>query len=165
VTIHEEWRIPKRRRIFAWAFVLLYVGLGVAGCIGGAIHHNPWLVAVAVAAFGGLALLFYRMVLYPKVTATDYGLTVKNPIRTYEIAWSEVVQMSPGIYGLFIWRTNGRRIMATAVEGKDGRFMRGAEPRPDQIVDEMNRLAEVASGVPHSFRKRPPGPPRLFETR
>ncbi|MGZ4531157.1 MAG: PH domain-containing protein [Mycobacteriaceae bacterium] len=61
-------------------------------------------------------LLFLRGSFCPYIEADVGGLTVRNPLGTRQIGWSEIRHVSPGYSGLVIRLENERSVTAWAVQ-------------------------------------------------
>ena len=96
----------------------------------------------------GIALVLssWRFGLYPNVTATDNGLTVRNPFGTSHVPWNDVVSVSPGYSGLVIVRTNGEAVTVSAVQEANIADWLGRETRSKRIAAEFMQLAARTEG-------------------
>jgi hypothetical protein len=79
----------------------------------GALSPNPasrltWSALVAAAGF--------RAGMIPFVASTVAGIVVRNPVTRHVIPWTEMDNLSPGYSGIRIRRTDGRLIVAWAVQ-------------------------------------------------
>ena len=113
----------------------IVTGLDLALSEGDPVGLVVGLCALAVA------LSAWRFGLYPRVTATNDGLTVRNPLRTTFLPWTEVLHVSPGYSGLEIDRPNGTTVTAWAVQEANISDWLGRQTRSKAIAAELMELA------------------------
>jgi hypothetical protein len=153
---HRTYRL--RGAVVAWwawvAFAvanLIYIGVGGTG-------RTALQAAVALAAITGI---MFACVLWPKVTTSGDGLTVRNPLRDHWIAWGSVTSVDVAELVRVRW-TDGRRekvLYSWALAGR--RRRRSALPalRPGGVraraAGPGREDSGTARGLPPSYGRMP----------
>ena len=139
----HSWRVAPFTTALGWTvFIVSCMGFSVflLGAVIATPSRNAWLVPAG--AFLAGAIVTARVVLSPCITAWDDGLMVRNPGRTTDIPWSEIVSVRPSTDGLVIERANDAPVVGWAVQQQG--FSDERHPtRAMTIAAEIMRLADV----------------------
>lgn len=124
-------------------FVLLIdIALGVEGAVRGRAHSTAGFV------LGGVVLLVLGIPIaraaLAAVIVTDLGVTVRNPFRTFAIAWGEIVAFELGRYKILgrvclIRCRDGKVLPAFAIQGITGQPQRRTSVIAKNMVDDLNQ--------------------------
>jgi hypothetical protein len=145
--------------VAGWAGVglnALLVAVALASAIGGGDGGaGTSLLVAAVCAV--VALAIWRWTVHPLLGVSADGITVRNPLRSYLVAWEDVVAVAPTALGLAIKRRGGGRpLVAWAVTKSDVAIRLGRRTRADEVAEYVvgrttarsARRAGLQDGVP-----------------
>ena len=108
---------------------------------------SPWIPALLIV-LTVLALGYaWRFGLHPRLTATDAGIEVVNPLRRTSIDWDDVTVIAPGENGLII-ATEDRTTEAWCVQKSNRAARRGKVTRADRIAHELLDILEAVVDPP-----------------
>lgn len=110
------WRPTIASRVVGWTIAVVAGLLAVsalATALGGGISLAGAALVTAVNVV--VALAAWRWGSYPLVGASDDGLTIRNPLRTVVIPWSDVAGARASSLGLTVARLSGEQVVAWAV--------------------------------------------------
>ena len=147
----RTWGVAPFTKV-AMTTIVIVLGLGsVAAIVTGlslAINDGDSIGLVIGAIGSALVLGAWRFGLYPSVTATTDGITVRNPLGTTHVPWNDVVSVSPGYSGLEITRTDGTTVIVSAVQEANAAAWLGRRTRSKLVAAELMQLAAHAHGDP-----------------
>jgi len=89
---------------------------------------------------------FWRMGIYPQLTATLERLEVRNAFVTTRLAWSDIQTVRAGYAGLEIVRSDGSETTATAVQQANISVWLHRPTRAQAIAAELTQLSQVRGG-------------------
>jgi hypothetical protein len=100
-------------------------------------------VAVALVVVAGLviAAVLWRAGIHPSVTATQYGLVIRNPLARVVVPWQDVRGASAGYDGVVIFRRAAPPVVIWAVQKSNLATWSGSRTRADAVA---RRLVELA---------------------
>jgi hypothetical protein len=137
-------------RVFVW-LSLIIVGLfdlmAVGVSIDGIVHHDAVgrgaLIGVdlfLVVLYVGLALIFTKVLLRPRIIVGEAGVEVINYHNVHELTWDEIERFSVGnaYRGISIEFRDGRVLKANAVQKTNLASWLGRSGRAERVVAELN---------------------------
>ena len=150
----EVWRPGLASQVTGWVGVglnALLVVVALASVAGGDGGVGTSLLVAAVCAV--VALAIWRWTVHPLLAVSAAGITVRNPLRSYVVAWEDVVAVAPTSLGLAMkLRGGGRPLVAWAVTKSNVAIRLGRRSRADEV-------AEYVVGRTTARSARRPGPP------
>lgn len=140
----KEWNYPRAAKVvlavpcafILAALVILTVGLFTDRGLDRAQAVLGIVAALGVLAFG------VRMVTHVGITATPYGLAVRNVFRTRYVPWGTLRHVVPTRNGLLLARTEGRPVFATAVTESPLEKRAQNYTRAQHVTDEILAIAQ-----------------------
>lgn len=133
--LEEVWRVGFPGRIFAALLTLFLLLLAVGGLID---DLSDWVWAALLISVP--SLVAWRLAFAPRLEIHEGVIRVVNPLRTREIAFAEVKDVSPGYDGIRIERLRGWAITVWAVQESNFKAIGNRESRAKRVT---HRLREV----------------------
>ncbi len=100
--------------------------------------------AALVAAFSLLLIaLAWLSAIRPSVTASDIGLTIRNPLETVVVSWDELVGAVAGFDGITITRLRAPPATIWAVQQANVSTWRGSHTRALEVATTIELLAST----------------------
>lgn len=132
------WRMSAARRAQFLVIALLAVGIGVV-IGGGAIFYPGYavigvMVIIAMCAGAAWAALQLR----DSLTLTGTALIVRTAAKTHVIPFQQIDHASAGRVGIFIWTSDGSKVMSRVAENSDWSQRFGLKTKADGIADAIN---------------------------
>lgn len=113
----------------------------VAVAVAVVVAHD--VAAIAVVAVIGALFASSGWIAYirPRVVADDTGVTVVNPTRTVQLAWSQIERFHAGRLLYIVPRgRDQRQVAAWAVQAANLARMLGRTSHADRVASDLNRL-------------------------
>lgn len=134
-------------RPLARAAALVFVAVGVLGALSGVVSA----VVLAAQARAGdaatgidvamlcapLAVAGWRLGLHPLIATGPEGVTIRNPVATTFVPWSDIQRCTPGYSGITIVRRDGSRVVAWAVQKSNAARWLNRRVRADDVADHL----------------------------
>lgn len=124
-----------------WAYIALLFGM--SGWMLTLNGEDRVLATSLALIFLAKSVVVYRAYVVARVEATPAGVRVVNPFATYELAWSEVAELS-SVRHLVVHRTDGSHVTAWAVQAANAARMAGRRSRADVVADRLRELAATS---------------------
>src|SRR5438128_4657326 len=143
LTVPKEWRVSRAGRFAGWLFVLGSVVGAVIGLFTVfTMSARHWWTALPVAGACALvALCAYRGAVAPSLGAEQDGIVVRNPLGVTELPWALVAEISPSAWGIRIRRTDGRTLIAWAVQKSNWSIWANRWTPADEVVRSLTKEA------------------------
>ena len=146
-SLPRSWGPAPATRGLLWLVLVVCAGAVVLFMLWGLVLPPPDGDRPGSLAMAGMpavcALLTWRFGLHPLVTATVEGITVRNPLGTRRLVWSEIRAIRAGYGGLAIHRTDGGVTTAWAVQQTNLSGWLRRRTRAHEVAAELTRLFEL----------------------
>jgi hypothetical protein len=134
----EVYRSPELDRSYTMSAGAVLAGGIVIGGFAMLVSVTAGLAVLAIAALVWTAT--FRMLKHPQVVADDCGITVRNALRTVEVAWSAVGSFEVRSFGrtLQIRTSDGRVITCSAIQSGAAAVRSGndyVQPAADRLQE------------------------------
>lgn len=160
MVIWQVWRRPRREVVWGvLAFCVFYgvfEGLALSGLPAHPSAGDDTLVVLLGLAYSLIAgTLLFRVLAHAKVIAGPDGLRISNPFRGDQVVeWRDIAGLEADRL-LIVRTTDGRRIIAWAIQKNGWARFRHVTTEADRAVADMGRLAGRALGTgPRDFAAR-----------
>ncbi|MGW9130212.1 hypothetical protein [Streptomyces sp. NPDC055681] len=132
-----EWRVHSRRMVWAgvlWTLVVLSVVGAWPAWLVGPTEARAVRAAVATGITAAVSLIWWLVLLRPRVELRDEVVVIVNPLATYRLRREDIVAVTDGLHGAEFHRRDGFKIHAVALGDAPAGIKRG-------------RLAEVRKAL------------------
>nr|WTB30190.1 hypothetical protein OG781_12435 [Streptomyces sp. NBC_00830] len=140
------WRVHPSRMVWAgvlWTLVMLsVVGAWLAWLVG-PTEARAVRAAVATGIIAAVSLIWWLVLLRPRVELRDEVVVIVNPLATYRLHREDIVAVTDGLHGAEFHRRDGFKIHAVALGDASAGIRRG-------------RLAEVQKALALAGRRIEP---------
>lgn len=137
------WRVHPSRMVWAgvlWTLVMLsVVGAWLAWLVG-PTEVRAVRAAVAAGIIAAVSLIWWLVLLRPRVELRDEVVVIVNPLATYRLHREDIVAVTDGLHGAEFHRRDGFKIHAVALGDASAGIRRG-------------RLAEVQKALALADRR------------
>ena len=145
-SLPRSWGVAPVTRVLLWLVLAVCGGAVVLFVLWGLVIPPPdggRGASLAMAAMpAACGLFFWRFGIYPRVTATPEGVTVRNPFVTRRVAWTEIREVRPGYSGLEIQRADGGVTTVWAVQQANLSAWLRRPTRAKAVAGELMRISE-----------------------
>lgn len=140
----QTWRCSTGGLILGWIWVAITalgaVVLVVRSLVDGQVD---WLLGACFFALVGAA--GYSLVLNLRITATDAGVVIRNPLRQHFVPWSDVSRIVPTYWGLEIHRHDGPPVLSLVGQKSNIAAARNQLVRADHIAGALAERAHAST--------------------
>lgn len=114
--------------------MLAVILLGFAALVAIDMIGQDQSVAAAMAVPIGVAIIFHRLYVWPRICVSDAEILIVNPFGRRRLATSEVVSVEPGYSGLILTTRDGRRHVSWAIQQWNLMLMLGRQGVSDEVA-------------------------------
>lgn len=133
--LKEVWRVGLPGRIFAALMTSFLILLAVGGLID---DISDWIwCALLISA---PSLVAWRLAFAPRLEVYEGVLRVVNPLRTRDVAFTEVKDVSPGYDGIRIERVRGWAITVWAVQESNFKLIGNRASRAKRVTHRLREM-------------------------
>ncbi|MFG1681378.1 hypothetical protein ACGFNP_14540 [Nonomuraea sp. NPDC049269] len=149
--MRQVWRVGYAGRIAGVLGTVVFAGLMVAFAAIGvqmAVSGDAFIGVLSLIGvcplIGAAGVRCWLLGVRPNITLTEDSVVVRNPYKTYRVSLAEISMVSGGYHGLCFTLTDGRQIVAWAVQKSNIARWLGRRTRADGVTERLLMAATAA---------------------